>query len=65
MTMADWASRLDAFLQFNEYTVLKDAGHITADIAKKLAEEQYEQYRISQDRDYLSDFDEQIKHLEK
>ena len=39
MTMADWTSRLDGFLQFNEYAILKDAGHITADIAKKLAED--------------------------
>lgn len=44
---------------------MKDAGRITADIAKKLAEEQFEQFRIMQDRDYLSDFDEQIKRLEK
>ena len=65
MTMADWTSRLDGFLQFNEYAILKDAGHITADIAKKLAEEQYDQYRVSQDRDYLSDFDEQVKELGK
>ena len=28
-------------------------------------EEQFEQFRVLQDRDYLSDFDEQIKHLEK
>ncbi|MBN9383399.1 MAG: virulence RhuM family protein [Chitinophagaceae bacterium] len=65
MTMADWATRLDAFLQFNEYAVLKDAGRITADIAKKLAEDQFEQFRVLQDRDYLSDFDEQLKRLEK
>lgn len=65
MTMVDWATRLDAFLQFNEYAVLKDAGRITADIAKKLAEEQFEQFRVLQDRDYLSDFDEEIKRLEK
>jgi len=65
MTMADWATRLDAFLQFNEYTILKDAGRVTTDIAKKLAEEQFEQFRVSQDRDYLSDFDDQVKQLEK
>jgi hypothetical protein len=65
MTMADWAARLDAFLQFNEYAILKDAGHINADIAKQLAEKQFDQFRIRQDRDYRSDFDEQIKHLKK
>ena len=65
MTMADWATRLDAFLQFNEYAILKDAGHISAEIAKKLAEKQFDQFRIQQDQDYHSDFDEQIKHLKK
>lgn len=63
MTMKEWAQRLDAFLQFNEYAVLKDAGRISADIAKKLAEEQFTQYRIIQDYQYQSDFDEAISHL--
>ena len=65
MTMADWATRLDAFLQFNEYAVLKDAGHINADIAKKLAEKQFDEFRFRQDQDFQSDFDEQIKQLKK
>jgi hypothetical protein len=63
MTMKDWSQRLDAFLQFNEYAILKDAGRISADIAKDLAETQYEQYRILQDRDYLSDFDQEVKKI--
>ena len=63
MTMKDWAQRLDAFLQFNEYAVLKDAGRISADIAKKLAEEQFAQYRVLQDLQYRSDFDEAIKQI--
>ena len=63
MSMKDWAHRLDGFLQFNEYAVLKDAGRISAEIAKKLAEQQFDQYRILQDRNYLSDFDEAIKNL--
>jgi hypothetical protein len=57
MTMKDWVQRLDSFLQFNEYAILKDAGRISSDIAKKLAETQFEQYRVTQDRDYESDFD--------
>jgi hypothetical protein len=63
MTMNDWAQRMDAFLQFNEYAVLKDAGRISADIAKKLAEEQFSKYRIVQDHQYHSDFDEAISRL--
>ncbi|GGB19266.1 virulence RhuM family protein [Puia dinghuensis] len=63
MTMKDWATRMDAFLQFNEYAVLKDAGRISAEIAKKLAEEQFAHYRVIQDHRYESDFDEAINHL--
>ena len=63
MSMKDWAHRLDGFLQFNEYAVLKDAGRISAEIAKKLAEQQFDQYRILQDHGYSSDFDEAIKNL--
>ena len=63
MSMKDWAHRLDGFLQFNEYAVLKDAGRISAEIAKKLAEQQFDQYRILQDHGYSSDFDEAIRDL--
>lgn len=57
MTMADWASKLDAFLQFNNADVLKDKGKVTAAIAKAFAESEFEQYRVIQDRLYQSDFD--------
>lgn len=57
MTMADWASKLDAFLQFNDAEVLQDKGKVTAAIAKAFAESEFEQYRIIQDQLYQSDFD--------
>ena len=57
MTMADWAAKLDAFLQFNDAEVLHDKGKVTAAIAKSFAESEFEQYRILQDRLYQSDFD--------
>lgn len=57
MTMADWASKLDAFLQFNDAEILKDKGKVTAAIAKSFAESEFEQYRVIQDRFYQSDFD--------
>jgi hypothetical protein len=55
--MADWVEKLDAFLQFNDYNTLKNAGALGDEIAKKLAEEQYDQFRIVQDQDFESDFD--------
>jgi hypothetical protein len=63
MSMTDWAQKLDAFLEFNDYSTLKNAGSISHEIAKKLAEEQYETYRIVQDRLFESDFDKLAKKL--
>jgi hypothetical protein len=57
MSMADWIQKLDAFLQFNDYKVLQDAGHISHEIAMDLAEKEYEKFRIVQDANFESDFD--------
>lgn len=57
MTMADWSSKLDAFLQFNDAEILQDKGKVTAAIAKAFAESEFEKYRILQDKEYMSDFD--------
>lgn len=57
MTMNDWASKLNAFLQFNEYEILQDSGKVTAEIAKQFAHSEFEQYRVIQDRLFESDFD--------
>jgi hypothetical protein len=61
MTMEDWAKRLDLFLEFNDRDVLKDAGEITAELAKIHAESEFEKYRIVQDSLFESDFDKEIK----
>lgn len=63
MYMKDWAGKLDAFLQFNDYTVLKDAGQVSHDVAVKLAEGEYAKFRVRQDREYISDFDREVKRL--
>ncbi len=65
MTMADWAKKLDAFLQFNERDLLDHPGKVTAEIAKVFAESEYEKYRIVQDRLFESDFDRMLKQLPK
>lgn len=61
MKMQDWVEKLDAFLLFNDYEVLKDAGKVSAEVAKALAEGEYEKYRVVQDKLHESDFDELIK----
>jgi hypothetical protein len=63
MKMADWASKLDAFLQFNGYEVLTTPGNVSNEIAKALAEDHYDRFRKVQDRAFESDFDQQVKRM--
>jgi len=63
MKMADWVNRLDAFLQFNEYQILKDAGKVSHDVAMKLVEKEYNEFRIIQDQNFVSDFEKEVKKL--
>lgn len=65
MKMTDWISKLDAFLQFNEYELLQDAGKVSHAIAQELATNAFEQYRVIQDRNYESDFDREVKKLKE
>ena len=64
MTMEDWAKRLDAFLEFDDREVLKDAGKISAKLAKDYAESEFEKFRPRQDLEYRSDFDKEVKNLQ-
>ncbi|EZM45014.1 TPA: virulence RhuM family protein [Streptococcus pyogenes] len=57
MTMEDWEKRLNGFLQLWDKEILNDAGKVSAALAKKHAETEFEKYRIIQDRLYKSDFD--------
>ena len=59
--MADWTSRLDAFLQFNEYQILKDAGKVSHEVAMKLVENEYAKFRVIQDQNFVSDFEQEVK----
>jgi len=63
MKMSDWVERLDGFLKFNEYDVLDDKGKMRSDIAKSLAEKEFEKFRIAQDKEYVSDFDRVIENM--
>ncbi len=63
MKMADWVMRLDAFLQFNDYEILKDGGKVSHEVALKLAEMEYGKFRVIQDRNFESDFDKEVKKI--
>jgi hypothetical protein len=57
MHMADWVEKLDAFLKFNEFDVLTNAGQVSHEVAKELAEKQFESFNVIQDRSFESDFE--------
>ena len=61
MKMSDWVEKLDAFLRFNDYEVLDNLGKVSARVAKVVAETEYKKYRIEQDKQYRSDFDQLIE----
>ena len=63
MYMRDWIKKLNAFLKFNEHEILTDAGKISHEVAETLALREYEKYKKTQDKDYISDFDREIKKL--
>lgn len=63
MKMADWVAKLDGFLQFNEYEVLTNAGKVSAEVAKRLAEAEYDKFRVRQDQEYVSDFETEVKRM--
>lgn len=64
MTMQDWETRLNRFIEATDREILQDAGQVTAEIAKAHAESEFEKYRIVQDRLFESDFDRMLKELE-
>lgn len=64
LTMQDWETRLNGFIQMFEYGLLKDSGKVTAEIAKLHAETEFEKYRVIQDKLFLSDFDKYMLELE-
>lgn len=57
MSMKDWSEKLDSFLDFNEYDILTDLGKISRNVANELADNEYDKFKIIQDKEYKSDFD--------
>lgn len=63
MKMTDWVKFLDSFLELSNYPILQDKGKISAHQAKLKAEREYEAFRKRQDKEYISDFDREVKRL--
>ena len=64
LTMQDWETRLNRFIEMFEYGLLKDSGKVSAEIARLHTETEFEKYRIIQDRLFMSDFDKYMLELE-
>lgn len=66
MHMKDWITKLHGFLTLNDRAVLTHAGKVSHDLAKELAEAEYEKFhvaRIKQADLAGNDFDQAIKLL--
>lgn len=61
MTMNDWIKETDDLLKFRKKNILNDSGKISHKQALEKAENEYEKFRIKQDREYISSMDEMYK----
>ena len=63
MFMKNWVDKLNGFLKFSEYEILTNAGKISHEVAETLALREFEKYRQEQDKNYISDFDKEVKKI--
>jgi hypothetical protein len=63
MYMKDWVKKLNAFIQFNEREILENAGKISHEVAEALAMKEYNKFKKIQDKNYISDFDREVKKI--
>lgn len=63
MTMKDWSSLLQRYMNLNNRPVLQDAGRVTHEQAVEKALTEYDKFRVIQDHEIMSDFDKQLKRL--
>ncbi len=63
MKMQDWAQFLHSFLELSNYPILQDKGKVSALEAKLKAEQEYDEYRVIQDENYISDFDKEVRRI--
>ena len=63
MTMHDWIAKLEGFLTLNDREILKNAGNVSAELARAHAEREFVEFRKVEDRHLESDFDLAVKRL--
>ena len=60
MYMEDWIKEVENALKVFHYNILEGKGTISHNQAVKKAENEYEKYKVIQDKNYVSDFDKLI-----
>ena len=60
MEMKDWLGYINKFMAFSESEILENAGAISHELAMAKTDEEYEKFRVKQDRDYISQFDAEL-----
>ena len=65
MSMYEWKNEVETSLKLFHYDVLQGKGKISAEKAKQKAENEYEKYKIIQDKKFVSDFDKLLIETEK
>ncbi len=63
MKMSDWIQKLDDFLKISEKELLKNAGSVSHKQAIEKANAEYKKFREAENKNYISDFDREIKKL--
>jgi len=65
--LSDWIKKLDSFMTLNDRDILTHAGKISHEMAKQLADSEYDKFhtqRLSESGKSLSDFDKALKQIE-
>ena len=57
MFMKDWITTVDKFLDYSDQQILHEAGQISHEMAIAKANQEYDKFRVQQDKEFLSDFD--------
>ena len=65
MKMQDWIQKLDDFILISEKELLTNTGKISHKKAIEKAIMEYDKYRKTEDKQYISDFDREMKKLLK
>ena len=65
MYMKDWVEKIDSFLKFNERDILHNLGKVSHEVAEALALKEFKKYHAEQEKNYISDFDREVKKLLK